>query len=661
MERTITIQYSIDDQILNIDYSDPETPDVAYSYDPYFSRVVSRSDGVGTNSFTYYPVDGASLGAGQLKGVDGPFSDDTLIRTYDELGRTKWLRIVDDATTTTATWSEEYLFDSRGRVERVSNDLGDFDYTYLGQSSRIDRLDYPNGVQTIYDYFDGPTDWLLKEIKNLSGGSPAGLVSSFQYSYNPDRTIAGLSLRQGNTSTSTWVFTYNQDRELTGAQRVDSTGGIQEDHRFVYDDALNRNFAYDPVNQLRAERGFGSTLVAGQVSEPATVTVNGRQAELFSTNGSPPYHFEVSVNLDEGANEVSVVATDGSDNSTTRTFQVTGTSTTTLFEYDSSGNLRYEREPSSSVRREFEWDQANRLKRVITGGRESVFEYDGESLRVGIRDLVDGVETSNHAFIWCGSRICQKRSGSTVLRRYFMTGFMDSQNRYFYTRDHVGSVHEVIASDGVTVASRVRYGPWGQMEVVGGSGDESDFGYTGHYFRRDDDLLLATYRTYSPDLARWLSRDPLGEVAGTNLFAYVENDPIVGTDSTGLLTDSYTNCVRHLGPEACGGLPAPRRPPNIIPLLCAIFPSLCDPGDQTPGDGDEKCKDPKGDEKEKEKKQCGPCGDDPLAPRLPPSRIDRVPPSRPHHPCPGDHKHVYYYNQNPHTCQCFVAERVVCL
>ncbi len=56
------------------------------------------------------------------------------------------------------------------------------------------------------------------------------------------------------------------------------------------------------------------------------------------------------------------------------------------------------------------------------------------------------------------------------------------------------------------------------------------------------------------------------------------------------------------------------------------------------------------------KKKCPPC------PAPPPPRIDRVPPSRPHWPCPGDHVHIFEMNQNPETCQCFPREKeVICL
>jgi len=50
--------------------------------------------------------------------------------------------------------------------------------------------------------------------------------------------------------------------------------------------------------------------------------------------------------------------------------------------------------------------------------------------------------------------------------------------------------------------------------------------------------------------------------------------------------------------------------------------------------------------------ECPPC------PTPPGPEIDRVPPSAPHWPCPGDHWHYFEYNQNPMTCQCFGPRRL---
>jgi RHS repeat-associated protein len=69
------------------------------------------------------------------------------------------------------------------------------------------------------------------------------------------------------------------------------------------------------------------------------------------------------------------------------------------------------------------------------------------------------------------------------------------------------------------------------------SGDlDTDFGYTGHYYHAASGLHLAPYRGYNPKLGRWLSRDPIEEGGGINLYGYVLNSPTSQTDRLGLVT-----------------------------------------------------------------------------------------------------------------------------
>jgi len=174
--------------------------------------------------------------------------------------------------------------------------------------------------------------------------------------------------------------------------------------------------------------------------------------------------------------------------------------------------------------------------RYLQGTHESVYEYDGDSKRVRIKELTSSVETKNETFVWCGARICQKRAsnGTTIVRSYFDQGFEASGPAdYFYARDRLGSVRDIIASDGISIASRLGYSPWGVI-TESGSGALSDFGFTGHYFDRPSGLGLTRYRAYDPSLAIWLSKDPIGLRGGANLYQYVGGDPVNLFDSTGL-------------------------------------------------------------------------------------------------------------------------------
>src|SRR2546426_11738214 len=67
------------------------------------------------------------------------------------------------------------------------------------------------------------------------------------------------------------------------------------------------------------------------------------------------------------------------------------------------------------------------------------------------------------------------------------------------------------------------------------SGDlDSDFTFTGHYYHSVSGLDLTLYRAYDANTGRWMSRDPLAEGAGLNLYAYCGNDPINNLDPLGL-------------------------------------------------------------------------------------------------------------------------------
>ncbi len=550
LDRTKTFEYTLDDRLSKVDYEDSGTPDVEYSYDPWYGRVTEREDGVGTTTYVYNDNDGETLGAGQVALIDGPFTDDTLKYTYDELGRVAQMQIVDDTTHTTASYSEAYDFDVRGRVTEVTNDLGVFEYAYVGQTGRVSGVDYPNGMTATYDYWTQAGDHLLKQLKYLSAGGPPELLAQFDYTYAQDRTISTWRQELDGLGVKSWTFGYDGAMQLTSALAEDGSEDLVEHERYGYDKAGNRiqvitgttaapevrNYKVNNLNQLVSERGFGKTLFSGTLDEPATVTVNGQPAQVTSTAGSAPYHFEAWVQMPAGTSQVVVQATDGSSNTTTQTYEVTTTGTTALFDYDLAGNMRFEREPNEDVRREYQWDQKNRLVYIAEGEHETEMVYDGATRRVRIRELEDEVEVAEHVYIWCGSRICQQREddGETVVRNYYRQGFTAGEDTFVYVRDHLGSVQAVVADDGETFESARRYSPWGETRETAGAGEASDFGYTGHLDHGPSGVVLAQYRGYDARLGRWLSRDPMREGGGLNLHAYVGSDPIRFDDPLGL-------------------------------------------------------------------------------------------------------------------------------
>jgi RHS repeat-associated protein len=56
------------------------------------------------------------------------------------------------------------------------------------------------------------------------------------------------------------------------------------------------------------------------------------------------------------------------------------------------------------------------------------------------------------------------------------------------------------------------------------------------YMHQISGLNLTYFRAYDPNTAKWLSRDPLGERGGINLYGYVGNNPIWAIDPFGLET-----------------------------------------------------------------------------------------------------------------------------
>ena len=179
-------------------------------------------------------------------------------------------------------------------------------------------------------------------------------------------------------------------------------------------------------------------------------------------------------------------------------------------------------------------DRLVKITQQITGQPtlESDFTYDGFSRWVKIVEKSNGNVTSTKQFIWCGKELCEERDANdNVTKRFFADGERIGFWKYYYTRDHLGSVREMTSTTGALL-SRFDYGPYWRVTQVYGT-LASDFRYTGHYYHAPSGLHLALYRAYDADIGRWLNRDPIGEEGGINLYGYVYDNPVNNRDPDG--------------------------------------------------------------------------------------------------------------------------------
>jgi len=520
-------QYYIDDDLKQISYTggNPPTPSVSFTYDPNYNRVASMADGIGTTNYAYNPV--GTLGGGRLASVDGPLTNDTITYSYDEYGRVT-NRSINGAANSTTT-----VYDALGRATSISNLLGNFNYAYVAATPRPDHMDYPNGQIAQYAYYGNTGDERLQEIWNkTSGGST---ISTFDYTYNAVGNIGTWSQQADASTPSVHSFGYDGvDQALWDTVTVG--GATQHQYSYWYDRAGNRNTeqidssvvpaSYNNLNQLTSLGGNGEMIFEGTLSEPGTVAIAG--GTPVPTDGSN--HFRLAAPVTTGSNLLPITATDASGNATSQQIQLTVSGNgSQMLTYDLNGNL------TSDGARTYEWDAVNRLTAVTSGTHRSEFTYNGLNQRVTILEKDNGSVTSTKNLIWIpgGTQPSEERDGSnTVTKRFYVQGEQIGGASYYYTKDHLGSIREMADSSGV-IHARYDYDPFGRLTKISGDLD-SDFTYAGYYNHLASGLNLTLYRAYNADLGRWISRDPIAEDGGINLYTYTVNNPVNLSDPLGL-------------------------------------------------------------------------------------------------------------------------------
>jgi len=112
---------------------------------------------------------------------------------------------------------------------------------------------------------------------------------------------------------------------------------------------------------------------------------------------------------------------------------------------------------------------------------------------------------------------------------------------YFTCFDGNKNISDYVDSNG-TVVAHYEYSPFGQITSATGSlKDDFEYRFSSEYSDSESGFVYYNFRYYSPKLGRWLSKDPVEEKGGLNLYVFVGNDGIGTWDLFGLcITGSCT-------------------------------------------------------------------------------------------------------------------------
>ena len=106
-------------------------------------------------------------------------------------------------------------------------------------------------------------------------------------------------------------------------------------------------------------------------------------------------------------------------------------------------------------------------------------------------------------------------------------------------------------------------GPFGEVVKKIGAASEQIFRFSTKYQDDETGLLYYGYRFMNASTGRWVSRDPIGERGGRNLFGYANNEPVDKTDYLG--KSPSCACPDSISIESLTPLNGPY--PNSGPLI----------------------------------------------------------------------------------------------
>lgn len=535
---------------------------VRYGYD-VLGNLISLVDTKGnTNQWTY-----GLLGHRLSK----TYADSTQDRyAYDAVGNLAYF-------TNAASEVQTLTYDGRNRPTLKSwSTNGDTEAMTYDSAGRL--LTLTNSISVLTNAYDDANQ-LIAEGQLLASQS-ARVVS---YTYNADGKRLSLTYPGGNALTNT----YNA-RGLISGLYFDGPPPLAS---FTYDAAgqrtvrafengVNTYYTNDAAGQLVAlahvKTNGGSVLVQINYGYNAVANPTNRMESFTGFNSATDvYAYDstdqlTNVNYSGGARVVGYNydpmgnLTNKLDNTNTTTFTANNlnqlaTLNGTNLTYDAKGSLLTR--PGWS----YTWNAKNQLTvaeqtNPAEGSKKMTFAYDGKNRCAKRRTYTytsgNWSLTLDTCLYYDKWNLVEERDGSGSVIAAFANGpVMDeilakltSTNTVFYHGDAQNSTL-VLTDASANVAERYRYDAFGLPSLYDSTFSPLSSSLYGirHLFQGREwlaEVKLNDHRNrhYSPEMQRWISRDPIQELDDIHLYRFVFNSPASLVDPTGLF--GFLPCSR---------------------------------------------------------------------------------------------------------------------